>query len=218
MNSELIKPEFNPNDDKGTMRLSAVVDRLSHLCKRDSLTLGEFLHELSVYGHMMVCLIFSVPFLLPVPLPGLSTIFGLVIGIAASQILLGQDPWVPKRWRAREISTVLVARALDILRAILIRTEKIIKPRLKFFARHPGFVRINGAIILALAVLLALPMPPGFNFPPALAIMALCIGSIERDGMLIIVGYVSAVLNLILFGAFFVMGLEGIKTLLGYIQ
>lgn len=194
-------------------RLSVVVDDLLNLCAKKSLTLGEFLHELNLYGHMMVCLIFSIPFLLPVPLPGLSTVFGLVIAIGGSQILMGQDPWVPKSWRARQISTGLIIRILEVLKKILLRTEKIVKPRFKFFAKHPGFVRFNGAVILLLALLLALPMPPGFNLPPALAIIALSIGSIERDGALIVFGYLMTILNVALFGTFFFLGFEGIKSL-----
>lgn len=196
-------------------RLSAVIQRLLVICKKESLDLGEFLHELSLYGHMMVCLVFSIPFLIPVPLPGLSTVFGLVIGFAGSQILLDKDPWVPKSWRRRQISTHLVTRILSLLEKILLRTEKIIKPRLKFFARHPGFVKFNGAVISLMAALLALPMPPGFNFPPALAIIVLAIGSIERDGVLIIIGYTLAVLNVALFAAIFALGLEGARAFLG---
>lgn len=196
-------------------RLSVVVRRLLVICQKDSLSLGEFLHQLSLYGHMMVCLVFSIPFLLPVPLPGLSTVFGLVIGFAGSQILLGKDPWVPKSWRQRQISTQIISRILALLEKLLIKTETVVKPRLKFFARHPGFVKFNGAVIALLAALLALPMPPGFNFPPALAIIILSIGSIERDGILIVAGYILTVLNVIFFGFFFTVGLEGIKAILG---
>lgn len=208
------KPSVQTAIQGDARRLSAVVDDLLKLCAKESLTLGEFLHALNIYGHMMVCLIFSIPFLLPVPLPGLSTVFGLVIAIGGSQILLGQDPWVPKSWRTRQISTGLIVKILELLKKILLRTENVIKPRFKFFAKHPGFVRFNGAVILHLALLLALPMPPGFNFPPALAIIALCIGSIERDGVLIVFGYIMATLNAALFGTFFVVGFEGIKSLL----
>jgi hypothetical protein len=102
---------------------------------------------------------------------------------------------------------------LELLGKILLRTETVIKPRLRFFARHPGFVKFNGAVISLLAILLGLPMPPGFNFPPALAIIVLAIGSIERDGVLIIIGYSLAILNVVFFGVFFALGLEGIKTI-----
>ena len=197
------------------IRLSEITRNLSLLCKRDHLTIGEFLHELNVYGHMLVCLIFSVPFLFPVPLPGLSTVFGLVIILASSQVLLGFEPWVPERWRGQKISTGVLTKILEALGWILQRTEKVIRPRLKIFAKHPGFVRVNGAVICLLAALLALPMPPGFNAPPALAIVALAIGSLERDGALVILGYVLSFLNMLLFGVFFVAGVEGIKRLLG---
>lgn len=208
------KPVVVADVPSDARRLSAVVDGLLRLCAKESLTLGEFLHELNIYGHMMVCLIFAIPFLLPIPLPGLSTVFGLVIAIGGSQILLGQEPWVPRSWRGRQISTGLIVRILELLKRILLRTERVIKPRFKFFAKHPGFVRFNGAIILLLALLLALPMPPGFNFPPAMAIIVLSIGSIERDGVLIVLGYVMAAVNAALFGTFFVVGFEGIKSLI----
>lgn len=204
----------DPQQKSEAVRLSAVMTHLLELCKKDTLTLGEFLHALSLYGHMMVCLIFSIPFLLPVPLPGLSTIFGLVIGIAGTQLLFGKDPWVPVSWRSRQISTHLVSKILEFLRKILLKTETVVKPRLRFFARHPGFVKFNGAVILILAGLLALPMPPGFNLPPALAIIVLSIGSIERDGVWIMAGYALAALNVIFFGVFFSIGLEGVRMLL----
>jgi hypothetical protein len=198
-----------------SVRLSQVVQRLLSLCTRKSVSLEDFLHELSLYGHMMVCLVFSIPFLLPVPLPGLSTVFGLVIGFAGLQILLGKDPWVPQSWRKREISTDIISRILALLQRILLKTEFIVRPRLYFFARHPGFVRFNGAVILLLAGLLALPMPPGFNFPPALAIIILAIGSFERDGVLIILGYIGVILNVVFFTIFFMLGIEGLKAILG---
>ena len=57
------------NNELPGQRLSLVMEHLAELCHHKDLTLGVLLRELSVYGHMLVCLIFSVPFLLPVPLP-----------------------------------------------------------------------------------------------------------------------------------------------------
>ncbi len=68
------------------------------------------------------------------------------------------------------------------------------------------FIRINGAVIFGVSVLLSLPMPPGFNAPPALAIVVLCVGSIERDGLLILAGYVLSAASVIWFAAFFSLG------------
>lgn len=207
--------EHHKDNDIQNERLSSVMKRLEESCQREGMTLGALLHELSVYGHMVVCMLFAMPFLLPVPLPGLSTIFGFVICIAASQVILGLDPWVPPSWRNREISRELTSKMFAAALRILQPTEKLIRPRLKFFAHHPGFVRLNALVILATAILLSLPMPPGFNAPPALAIIVLAIGSLEKDGCLVIAGHIIAAMNVLLFSLFFSLGLDGLRALLG---
>jgi hypothetical protein len=203
------------NDQLSNQRLSVVMEHLAQICQRQEVTIGSLLHELNVYGHMLVCLLFAVPFLLPVPLPGLSTIFGFVIGMASLQVILGKDPWVPASWRNRKISSDILVKMFEAAQRVLRRTETLIKPRLGFFAHHPGFVRFNALVVLLTAALLSLPMPPGFNAPPALAIIVLTIGSLEKDGVMVIAGYLLAIINAILFVALFSLGLDGVKALLG---
>ena len=195
--------------------LSDVIERLKTLADGGDLTVSDFLRELNVFGHMFVCFVLSVPFLIPMPLPGVSTPLGIAIAFVAAQIVLGKDPWVPASWGKRVLSGTLIKGILTTVSKVLRVTEKVIAPRLKFFARHPGFVRINGGIIFVLAVLLALPMPPGFNAPPALAIMILSLGSVEKDGVAIIAGYVLTSINALLFGAAVMLGFDGLKALLG---
>ena len=69
-------------------------------------------------------------------------------------------------------------------------------------------------VIFVISLLLSLPMPPGFNAPPALAIVLLTLGSLERDGLAVMLGYGLSILNLVLFGGFFVLGYEGLQALL----
>jgi hypothetical protein len=205
-------PQTSNNDP--TVRLSQVIEDLIKVCDQGDLTLGDFLRELSVYGHMLVCLACAAPFLLPVPLPGLSTVFGFVICVASLQIAFNKDPWVPPSWRSRKISAGMVKKIFTSLLRVTRYTEKAIKPRLRFFARHPGAVRFNGVVIFCISLLLSLPMPPGFNAPPALAIVLLALGSLERDGLAVMAGYALSLLNVVLFGGFFVLGYEGLQALL----
>jgi hypothetical protein len=200
--------------DDPTVRLSKVIENLIKVCDRGDLTLGDFLHELSVYGHMLVCLACAAPFLLPIPLPGLSTVFGFVICVASLQIAFNKDPWVPKSWRERQIPAEVVKKIFTALLRVTHYTEKAVKPRLRFFARHPGAVRFNGVVIFVISLLLSLPMPPGFNAPPALAIVLLALGTLERDGLAVMLGYGLSILNLALFGGFFALGYEGLLKVL----
>ena len=205
---------LDPTKHDPTVRLSQVIEDLLKVCDQGDLTLGAFLSELSVYGHMLVCLACAAPFLLPVPLPGLSTVFGFVICVASLQIAFNQDPWVPGSWRNRQIPAGVAKKIFTALLRVTRYTEKAIKPRLRFFARHPGAVRFNGVVIFVISLLLSLPMPPGFNAPPALAIIVLALGSLEHDGLAVMVGHLLSILNLALFGGFFVLGYEGLQALL----
>jgi hypothetical protein len=204
------EPLMNPQP----MRLSAIVDDLVKACAREDLTVGEFLNELNVYGHMLVCLMFAVPFLFPAPLPGVSTIFGFVICVVAIQIVMGWDPWLPASWKSKRMPGSAVRKIFSAMSWVLKRIEKIIKPRLLFITRSPRVARVNGAIIFVVSLLLALPMPPGFNAPPALAIVLLASGSIEHDGFMILTGYFISAVNILLFGTFFIYGFEGLKSLI----
>jgi hypothetical protein len=70
--------------------------------------------------------------------------------------------------------------------------EKIAKPRLLFMTGKIGTVVI-GLIVLFMALVLILPLPPGGNFPPALACAVLGMGLAERDGVIVLFGLVVSV-------------------------
>ena len=173
-------------------RLSVLLGQLTELCEGPSVTFGELLGRLHLKGHMLVCVFFAAPCLLPVPLPGLSTVFGFVIGLAALQIMFGRDPWVPQSWQQRVISGAILAKIFDLLERLIKRGERFIRPRIKFLSEHPLMVRVNGLVLFLVAGLLSLPMPPGFNAPPAIAIILLALGCLERDGVLVLVGYLAS--------------------------
>ena len=187
-------------------RLSEFIEELAQACSGDDLTLGEFFLQLSVFGHMIICLLFAIPFLFPAPLPGLSTIFGFVICAASFQIVMGCDPWLPMSWRAKIMPGKVLNKIFTGTSWILKRVEKFTKPRLLIISGHSHVARITGAVIFVVSLLLSLPMPPGFNAPPALAIVVLCLGSIEKDGLLIIAGYILSAINVLLFSGFFLFG------------
>jgi hypothetical protein len=54
--------------------------------------------------------------------------------------------------------------------------------------RHPGVYRFNSLTIAIRGLLLALPLPPGTNFPPALGIFLLSAGMVEEDSLFVLLG------------------------------
>lgn len=198
-------------------RLSTFVESLAIKDKQlgDRLTVGVLVDDLNKRGHMVVSLIFAAPFLLPIPLPGLSTIFGAVIFLAAIQMTLGQDPWLPEAWRHHSVPLKMVEKTFALLAKLLRRIEFIFKPRLLTLSTGRYANQVNGLVLIVLAILLSLPMPPGFNAPPAAAIILLAIGVLEQDGLAVAAGWILAALNVALFGGFFMLGYSGLKAWFG---
>lgn len=196
-------------------RLSVFVENLvkKEGAEGEQLSVGELIDALHEKGHMLICMIFAAPFLLPIPLPGLSTVFGAVIFLGAIQLIRGRDPWLPDRWRVRNIPKKMVNKTFLSLAGLLRRIEFIFKPRFLQLINAKYADQMNGFVLLILAVLLALPMPPGFNAPPAAAIILLSIGTLEEDGLATIVAWVFTLLNIAFFSGFFILGYQGVAAL-----
>lgn len=180
----------------------------------ESVTLGSLVRALEGRSHALLILVLVVPFLQPIPLPGISTIFGLAIAAIGMQMALGRPPWLPARLREQRISRELLGRIGRIGRALFQRFERFIKPRGRFFHAHPGMRRTTGAAILGAGLLLSLPLPiPVSNFLPALSIALLSLGSLEEDGLVVVLGFVAFAVACAFFVGLVLLPVLGIDSL-----
>lgn len=128
-------------------------------------------------------------------IPGISTLAGLAMLVPAVQMAMGfRAPRLPRFIRRRRIG----ASALRALggRAVpwIERIERYVRPRLIPLTMPPVQIAI-GILTLGLALLVMLPVPFS-NLPPALAVLCFSLGLFERDGLLIGLGLVLAVVAL----------------------
>jgi len=192
-------------------------ERFRELQKRfgdTAVPVGELVDSFGHSGHAIFILFLCVPFITPIPIPGLSTVFGLLIAIAGFRISLDLGPWVPERLRKKEISTKVSQLIFTKGTLIMEKIEVLTKPRISFLSNNLGFHYLNGFVIISMALVLALPLPPGTNFPPALAIALMALGHLEEDGLIIILGYLVFSLNITAITLISIYGLEGFKKLL----
>lgn len=156
-----------------------------------NVTLREILAAIGDHGPLILCAVLSVPFLLPVSIPGVSTVFGMAILLLAVGITLNRIPWLPRQIMDRQINAQKLNGVLLRGIGIVARVEAVIQPRLGLLTNGTLAGRINGLAIVAGAVLLMLPLGlvPFSNTLPALAIILLCIGMSQRDGLLVVGGY-----------------------------
>jgi hypothetical protein len=152
-----------------------------------SVTLGALLDELEERAYGATYLLLAVPNLLPIPVPGSTTLFGAALVFVGLQELAGREaPWIPERVRAVSLSRAMLTRALERVDRHLPHPS----PRWQM-KPHAALTRLNAIAVVALGIVLALPVPFA-NALPALAICALGAGMLAEDARTIALGWVLA--------------------------
>ncbi|MBK1663873.1 ABC transporter permease [Rhodospirillum rubrum] len=192
-------------------RLSEILTGLAEDPSRERISIADLIASMRdrTFGALMV--LFALPNILPTP-PGTSAILGAPLIILAAQMAVGLPPWLPRLIAERSINrgdfAAIVTRAVPWLN----RAEKLLSPRLTFLT-HPPAENIVGFVCLLLAIVLALPIPLG-NMLPALAICCFSLGILERDGIWVIAGLVTAVASVTLVWGVFYTVIKGAFFLL----
>lgn len=169
--------------------LSSVLQQLAEDRGRERISVGDLLAALSDRALGALLFVFACPNVLPA-LPGTSVILGAPLVLLAAQLAFKRKPWLPgfiaRRSMARPDFQALMGRICPWLR----RAEKMLRPRASAWALPP-MEYLVGLVCLLLAIVVLLPIPLG-NMLPALAISLLALGVLERDGLWIMAGLVTA--------------------------
>jgi len=156
------------------------------------LTINELIQHTEGRGLYFVMILLCLPFISPIPVPGLSNIVGAIIVVLAVKLALKLPPRLPRLLGEKEFSPNRSPKILSWTEKILHSLEKIGRPRYaNLFAMSP--IRWMSALaFLLMGVLLALPLPPIIPFSnslPSWGIILLALATMERDGIIIWVGY-----------------------------
>ncbi|GGK23837.1 exopolysaccharide biosynthesis protein [Salinarimonas ramus] len=162
-------------------RTSEILERLVENETAPTLTLGEIVARLRARSFGVLLILFAAPMLIPTP-PGFSTVAALLIVLVALQfVALRRALWLPRRLARRPVQTAFLKRVVGWTTPKLRRIERWSEPRAVSFTRLRAR-RPLGLLILVLAAIMALPIPVIGNTPPAIAIVLMGFGMIERDG------------------------------------
>ena len=186
-----------------THRLSDEFRALEKLAARGNPPLGRIVAAMGRRGHAMVIVFMTLPFAFPLPVWGLSTVFGGLIALTAVHMMVSGRLWLPKRWAARPIPAKTVRGVCRTALRMLARSERYIRPRGRFLHAQPGMAFLNGFLVLLAALFLALPLPiPGSNLAPSWVILLICVGILEQDGLLVALGHAAFIAGAVVSYAF----------------
>jgi hypothetical protein len=173
-------------------KLSEDLQNILDRAEGRSINIEEIEHILRGRGVAMLTLVLAAPFI--VPAPGLSVPFGIAICLLGLRIALGSRTALPRFIRAKTVPHHVLERIVGAVAAVVRRMERHIRPRMQYLRAHPRMVNLIGVAIISGGFILSLPLPiPFSNLFPAVSIMCLAAGFMERDGLLVLVGYILGV-------------------------
>jgi hypothetical protein len=171
-------------------KLSVELANLRDRSAERAVTLREVIYTLHGRAYMLLVLLLALPFITPIPLPGLSTPFGLAILLIALRLSLGQRPWLPMKLQRKELPPGFLRKLLAVAERVIRFFEKFLRPRLTFITDTALLAQLHAVLMLVAALVLLLPLPiPFTNSFPAWTILLLAAGLLERDGWFILGGY-----------------------------
>lgn len=166
-------------------------------------------------GFPALLALLTLPFIIPLPLPGLSTPFGIAIALFGLRLATHRRPLLPRWFLRRKIppaaARALIQRGVPVIR----RAERWLHPRLLPLSRWPPFRSITGLAIASCGFVLALPLPiPLSNTLPALGALLLALGAMEEDGLFLLLGWALALAAWVALSVLCWMGKIGLHHLL----
>lgn len=183
-----------------------------------SVTLEQVLQisEERVFGFFLVLL--SLPSAMPVPAPGYSIPFGIVILLLSLQMVAGsKTPWLPAKMLKRELNHPKVRPLWKQGVSWLRRLETLARPRwTPICASGIGRV-ILGLAVSLMAISMLIPIP-GTNTLPAIGICVTSFGLIEDDGLISLLGLGLCVMGGILSTSIILAILFGGNSLLDWLK
>ena len=172
-------------------------------------------------GFGILLVILSLPSALPVPAPGYSTPFGIVLMLLGLQMMSGRErPWLPERALRKEVSREFAGKLVRSANRFLGFAERLIRPRMRWINRKGGRMFL-GCVVVLMASLMILPIPLT-NTLPAGVIFLVGVSLSEDDGLVAIGSFLAGLLAAAFYAYIIYLlatvGMEGVVRLKDWIK
>jgi hypothetical protein len=172
--------------------VSALMLHIARDWPRERLTLGELIHAFGTRGYGLLIILFAIPNLIPLYIPGWSPIFGIPLFIVCAQLAVGlPEPRLPGFLTRRSLRKADLLMIVEKSAPWLKRIERFVRPRPSFLTGAIG-ARAIGVYGAFLAAIVCIPLPLT-NGPTSLACAIMAFGLMEEDTRSILAGAVVGV-------------------------
>lgn len=165
----------------GPQSVSSLLEELQNAFPDETVSVRELLDRLDGRAFGLLLLLLALPMCIP-NIPGISTIFGILMVAPALQMIFGsKQVWLPRRIRSWEFKREHLQAAIKGAIPIVKRIEKLVRPRWSLMVRPPITILL-GLQTLIMALILVLPIPAG-NWPPGITVAMTALALLQRDGL-----------------------------------
>ena len=182
----------------------------------NQVTLMEIRDLIGQDGLLILTAFLTLVFMVPVSIPGVSTVFGFAILLVGISRLFDRNLWLPQRLASRKLSSEGIRSALTKGSKWLDRLDRVSRPhRMKWLVDGWMMTTVNNGALILGAVLLMAPfgLIPFSNTLPGLALLFLAIGLLQRDGLCMLLGHLLNFFTMIYFAVLILGGGVAIKEI-----
>lgn len=208
----------NEETELQTESLGEKIELIIEKMPPTEVTLIEIMDIVGADSLLLLTIFLSLIFLVPVSIPGVSTVFGSAVLLIGITRLFARKLWLPEKIATRKLSAEKLREGFKKALTWFHRLEKVSKPhRLRGLTSKGLMTVLNNLSFILAAVLLMMPfgLIPFSNTLPAVALIFLAIGMMQQDGVSILFGNLSNVATIVYFGFLIAGGGWSISHLLG---
>ena len=193
MNEYMSIKNFNKAEFSGDNSTSGILSDLYAKNTDDDIKIGVLLKSINTGGFALIILFFALLLVIPTP-PPIPTIAGLIVMFFSFQMTIGlQQVWLPKFITEKSIKRKTLAVIVEKSSIYLYKLERFTRKRLVFMKSIIA-ERIIGAIIFILAGITLTPIIFA-NSIPGISIILISFGLLNKDGLIIILGFIVGILS-----------------------
>ena len=195
------------------LSLGETLQKLLKADDKHGISISEITRAVGEKGFGLLLIVLSLPSAFPVPAPGYSTPFGLVMALIALQMISGRRVvWLPNKIGTISIKPELADMMLGRASKFLGKMERYIRPRQKWIRGQTGQASL-ALVVLIMACLMMLPIPLTNTFP-AMVIFMIGVGLSEEDGLLAIVAFTLGCCAVLLYmGIVYILLIQGVEAI-----
>lgn len=167
--------------------------------KEKYVTFDEIMQIFSGRGMYFLIALLLLPFCVPIPLPGLSTPFGLLVSLLSLRLLFRRHVFYPAWLVKKKVSSKTVKKIARQLEKIFLFLERFSHTRIPLLVHSPGMRVFHHLFFFVGGLILALPLPiPFTNALISWPLFCVGFGILQEDGLLVSIGYTLFVCSCIL--------------------